>query len=258
MIAARLGARSRKHVREGCNQPLGHLAPNGDDKLHIAERTLTFINAVFKSYGPSSIKRLLWDKEYAGDKWNFADNTIGDCVYRHLERYAANGSILDLGCGTGNTATELAATAYRLYVGVDISDTALSKAIARTQASGRAAKNRFVQADFLGYTPAQQFDTILFRESMYHVPLGKVTAILDRYSPYLKEGGVFIVRMKTAGPDGKIKSRPQAMLAAITAEFDVVDNCQYAESGATVLVVRPRGRSQKSGRAAASAHPGEQ
>jgi SAM-dependent methyltransferase len=214
--------------------------------MYVAERTLTFINAVFKSYGPSKIKKLLWDKEYSSDKWNFADNTIGDCVYPYLERYIANGSVLDLGCGSGNTATELAPTAYRVYVGVDISESALSKARRRTEACGRADKNRFVCSDFLGYVPAEQFNVILFRESMYHVPLGKVRAILDYYSKYLTDGGVFIVRLKTSDDkDGNRKYRPTAMLGIMEREFDVVEQCQYDESGATVIVFRQRCPSQK-------------
>jgi len=214
--------------------------------MYIAERTLTFINAVFKSYGPSNVKRLLWDKEYSGDKWGFADNTVGDCVYPHLERYVVNGSILDLGCGTGNTATELAAAAYRLYVGVDISETALSKATRRTEESGRAGKNGFVCADFLTYVPTQQFSVILFRESMYHVPLRKVKATLDHYSKYLTNSGVFIVRMNTSdGKGGNSKYRPTAMVGVMETEFDVVEKCQYSDSGATVIVFRPRCPSRK-------------
>jgi SAM-dependent methyltransferase len=197
------------------------------------------MRGLLKSYGPSNIKRLLWDEEFSGSKWNFIDNTVGDFVYPHLERHLQNGSILDLGCGPGNTANELAATAYQAYVGVDISEAALTKARRRTEERGRADKNRFETADFLSYVPTQQFDVILFRESMYHVPLGKVKAILDCYSKYLTHGGVFIVRMNTSDGRGNSKHRPTAMLDVIETEFDVVEKSQYGESGPTVIVFRP-------------------
>jgi len=208
------------------------------------QRIVTFVQAALKSYGPSGLKRILWNKEYSGDKWNFADDTVGDCVYSHLEKHASNGSILDLGCGTGNTATELAANAYQTYVGVDISETCLSKAMTRSQKTGRAAKNQFVQSDFLNYVPTQKFDVILFRESMYHVPPGKIPSTLAHYADYLREGGVFVVRMATRGPDGKVKSRPTTMIDIIKAECDVLENCTYAD-GATVLVFRPKHAAQK-------------
>jgi 2-polyprenyl-3-methyl-5-hydroxy-6-metoxy-1,4-benzoquinol methylase len=209
--------------------------------MHFVKRMLSMISSGLKSYGPSSIKRLLWDKEYSSDKWDFADNTAGDCVYAHLEKHAAGGSILDLGCGTGNTANEVALNAYRDYTGVDISETCLSKAERRTRESGRADKNHFVRGDFLSYVPAQLYDVILFRESMYHVPPAKIKSTLDHYAAYLKPGGVFIVRMKTAGPDGQRKSRPLMMLDVIKSEFSVVENCDYRASGSSVIVFRPPG-----------------
>jgi SAM-dependent methyltransferase len=200
------------------------------------------MSGLVKRYGPSNVKKVLWDREFSGSKWNFIDNTVGDCVYQHLERYAKNGTILDLGCGPGNTANELPTTAYRTYVGVDISEAALRKATRRTMVSGRADKNRFAQGDFLSYVPTQQFDVILFREAMYHVPLGKVKAMLDRYSKYLRDDGVFIVRMIISDRRkiGKSKYRLKAMVGVIETEFDVVEKCQYGESGPTVIVFRPR------------------
>jgi SAM-dependent methyltransferase len=207
--------------------------------MYLVQRIRRFIYGFVASYGPSNIKKLLWDREFSRGNWDFLDNTAGDCVYQHLERYATNGSILDLGCGPGNTANELAATAYWTYLGVDIADSALSKARRRTEESGRADKNTFVQGDFLNYVPTRQFDVILFRESMYHVPLGKVKAILDRYSKYLRDGGVFIVRMYTS-QNGKSKHRPKAMIGVIETEFDVVEKAEYEERGATVIAFRPR------------------
>lgn len=214
---------------------------NGATKdMYMLNRSLRFVRGALLSYGPSRIKKLFWDREFSSGKWNFIDNTAGDCVYSYLEKYTQNGSILDLGCGPGNTANELAETAYRAYIGVDISEEALAKARRRSETSGRADKNLFERGDFLSYMPPQQFDVILFRESLYHVPLGKVKPILDRFSKYLKSNGVFIVRMFLSDDDGKSKHRPNAMVNVIESEFDVLERGQYGESAATVLVFRPR------------------
>ena len=208
--------------------------------MYIAERTVTYMRGLLKRYGPSKIKMVLWDQEFSGSHWDFIDNTVGDCVYPHLEKYLKNGSILDLGCGPGNTANELDASTYRTYVGVDISEAALTKATRRTRENGRTEKNRFVCADFVSYVPTQQFDVILFRESMYHVPTGKVKATFDRFSKYLRDGGVFIVRMNTSDGQGGLKHRLTSMVDVMEAEFDVIEKCQYGESGPTVIVFRPR------------------
>ena len=212
--------------------------------MHFTKRTGAILRGLLKRYAPENTKKLLWDQEFSSGHWNFIDNTAGDCVYKHLEKYADKGSILDLGCGPGNTANELSTDVYWTYVGVDISEAALAKARRRTEESGRTSRNRFAQGDFLSYVPNQQFDIILFREALYHVPLGKVKAMLSRYSEYLRDGGVFIVRMVTSNGN-KAKHRLTSMVGTIETEFDVLEKCQYGESGPTVIVFRPmRSRQQ--------------
>ena len=212
--------------------------------MYIAQRALSFMQGFLKSYGPSHIKKVLWDREFSGTKWDFIDDTAGDCVYPFLEKYARNGSILDLGCGPGNTANELAENAYQSYVGVDISQAALDKATKRTKKNGREGKNTFARSDFLGFMPSHKFDVILFRESMYHVPFGQVKLMLDRYSTYLKDDAVFIVRMyKSDSKTGVVKNRVKAKMELIEREFEVLEKSEFGESKATVIVFRPRHQS---------------
>jgi len=213
--------------------------------MYIARRTLIFVQGFLASYGPSSVKKLLWDRDFSGGKWDFIDNTVGDCIYPLLEKYAKGGDILDLGCGPGNTANELAPDVYRRYVGVDISDAALAKAVKRTQENGRSHKNKFVNSDFLGFRPTQDFDVILFRESMYHVPYGQVISILDKYTKHFERDGVFIVRLYAGDiSTGKIKYRVTRKLNLIKREFEIIEAHQYDAPGMpTVLVFRPRRQS---------------
>jgi len=212
--------------------------------MYIVDRGMRFVRGFLLSYGPSSLKKRFWDKDFSEGMWDFIDDTAGDCVYPHLAKYSKDGDILDLGCGPGNTACEMAIDSYRTYTGVDISEAALVKARKRTEQTGRVGKNTFAQGDFLGYQPTQQFDVILFRESMYHVPMGKVKPILDKYTKYLKEGGVFIVRMYTV-KDGKRKYRPNAMIGVIEGAFEVVEKAEYADTGSTVIAFRPGAPNRK-------------
>lgn len=208
--------------------------------MYVVDRSLRFIRGAFMAYGPTFLKQSLWDQEYSSTKWSFNDNTLDDGVYPFLEKWTRKGSILDLGCGSGNTSNELAYSAYGSYLGLDISELALVKARKWSEESGRSSKNKFVAGDLLGYVPAKQFDLILFRESMYHVPLGKVKKVLDHYARYLKSAGVIIVRMCSA-ENGKPKHRITEMFRIIEAEFDVVDKgeCLLGRQG-TVMVFRPR------------------
>ncbi len=133
------------------------------------------------------------------------------------------------------------------YVGVDISENALEKGRRRSASGGRGEKNTFEQGDFLTYVPSQQFDVILFRESMYHVPLGKIKTLLDRYAQYLRQGGVFVVRMNATG--GKL-GRPKAMVSVMATEFDVLERKEHGPGGPTVIVFRPQAEPQLSQREA--------
>ena len=208
--------------------------------VYIVERSRRFFEGFIKSYGPSKAKRILWDKEFSGGKWDFIDDTAQDYIYSHLEKHAKNGNILDLGCGPGNTANEVASAAYSSYVGVDISEAALKKAKKRTEENGRTPKNSFALSDFLSYSPNQKFDVILFRESMYHVPINKIKVILDYYSKYLKEGGVFLVRLVLRDAEGKTKNRPKTMVEVMEAECEVVEKSAYGKQEVTIVALRPR------------------
>jgi SAM-dependent methyltransferase len=209
--------------------------------MYIVDRALTFARGALLSYGPSGIKKRIWDQEFSGTKWDFIDDTASDCVYPYLEKYAQNGNILDLGCGPGNTANELATNVYQRYIGVDISEAALDKAEKRSAASGRSGKNSFVNSDFLSYEPTEEFDVILFRESLYHVPYGQVLPILKKFSKHLKSTGVFIVRLYAGGSrPSVIKLRVARKLNLIKRKFNTLEARQFDSRGLpNVLVFRP-------------------
>jgi SAM-dependent methyltransferase len=196
----------------------------------FARKLRNVVRGLLQVYGTGSIKKHLWNHEFARGRWDCLDSAPGDCVYAHVEKYARHGSILDVGCGSGSTGNELDASTYRHYTGVDISDAALEKARRRSAANGRADKNRYVQSDMLSYVPSQQYDVILFRDSIYYVPHGKITAVLNRYATYLKDRGVLIVRMDESG--GKYTR----IVKTIERSFEVVE--RSSSDHMMVLVIR--------------------
>jgi 2-polyprenyl-6-hydroxyphenyl methylase/3-demethylubiquinone-9 3-methyltransferase len=202
----------------------------------MARKIRNVLRALLQVYGPRTLKRYLWNSEFSRGRWDCLDSTASDCVYPSVEKYAARGSILDLGCGSGSTGNELDATAYGDYTGVDISDVAIEKARGRTEQNRRAAKNRYVQSDIVDYVPTRQFDVILFRDSIYYIEVGKIKAMLDRYAGSLTPRGVFIVRI--AGETEKSRRE----LDIIERNFDVVERQLFHEPTAIVIVFRPRRR----------------
>ena len=172
--------------------------------MQIARKLQNVVRALKQQWGSTSAKHRLWDDEYASGRWDHCEHSPESRVYSYIQKYSVNGSILDLGCGFGNAGNELPADSYRQYTGVDISDVALARATARSQAEGRGEKNRFFQGDIIAWQPDQKYDVILFRESIYYVPQIRIKATLDHYASHLTPTGVLIVNV---GPNGTTNAR---------------------------------------------------
>jgi trans-aconitate methyltransferase len=204
--------------------------------MRSAQRVRNGIRGLLQAYGSGTIKRHLWNGEFARGRWNCPDRPATDFAYPCVEKYACDGSILDLGCGAGRAANELDATAFQRYTGVDVSDVALESARTTAAAAGRSAQVFFTQSDIASYVPAERHDVILFMESLYYVPWARIPALLDRYSNYLKPAGVFIVRMWT----GTDKYLP--IVKIIENQCAVVEKQVSEDPNAILIVFQPRVR----------------
>lgn len=163
-------------------------------ELAIASRAREFARSLAQQYGTRRLKSWLWDRDFSRGRYGL-HSSEGDFLYPFLEKYTGGGCILDLGCGAGNTGSELPADAYAEYIGVDVSPVAIVKATARGEQDGRSGKNRYLCADILTYVPPHKFNVILFRDSIYYLPKARIKATLNRYSNFLLEGGVFVLRI---------------------------------------------------------------
>jgi len=157
------------------------------------------IKALLKRWGPPSLKKRIWDREFANGKWDYMDAAVRDkaardVIFEVLERYSSDADILDLGCGSGSTGLELA-EGYRSYLGVDVSEVAIAKAGATPCSASKKKTNEYVVGDVLTFVPPGTYSIIVFRESLYYCPEKGIAALLNRYSTYLTAGGTFIVRL---------------------------------------------------------------
>ena len=93
------------------------------------------------------------------DKETFTQGTIGEVDFIEREiNYKKTKRILDIGCGTGRHAIELAKRGYKV-VGVDLSESQLKKA--REKADKAGVKVDFIQKDARQLDFHNEFDMIL-------------------------------------------------------------------------------------------------
>lgn len=189
------------------------------------------VNArILKKWGKSSLKKAIWDAEFSSGQWDYLEHTTDDPIYHYLGKYTNSGSILDLGCGSSNTGNELDGSKYVIYTGVDISENAIQRAFARSINNARKEKNEYFCADIATYVPRMSYDVILFRESLFYIPKGRIKGVLDRYANYLKESGVFIVRMCD-------RNKYKSIVRLIETTYQIVDKSSLSDTN-IILVFR--------------------
>ncbi|GAC1679939.1 MAG: hypothetical protein PVS2B2_17970 [Candidatus Acidiferrum sp.] len=204
--------------------------------MYVVQKAQNVLRSLIQRYGPPSVKRQLWNAEFRSGRWDSLNNSGDERAHLQIEKYANNGSILDLGCGPGTTGIELNLVAYQLYTGVDISDVAIVKARKRAEETRRADRNEYCQSDIVSYVPPRQYDVILYGDSIYYIPLARIPDMLARYSGYLKDGGVFIARLFD------VRGKRQNILCAIEDNFQIVEKQHRAPTEACLITFRPRDR----------------
>jgi ubiquinone/menaquinone biosynthesis C-methylase UbiE len=115
-------------------------------------------------------------------------------LVRRALALASQGQALDLGCGPGYLAVELAAQAPGLGVtGIDLSPAMLKRARAHAQLAGMEARVEFKQADAQRIpVPDHSFDLVVSSLSLHH--WADPVAVFDEVARILRPGGSFLIR----------------------------------------------------------------
>jgi SAM-dependent methyltransferase len=132
-----------------------------------------------------------YDALYAEKDYESECNLIERVLRSHGD--GKIGSILDLGCGTGNHALPLARRGFDV-TGVDRSEFMLEQARAKATAFGRPPPDHFHQGDIRNVDLGQQFDAalLMFAVLGYQIDNTDVIAALRTARRHLRPGGLLL------------------------------------------------------------------
>jgi 2-polyprenyl-3-methyl-5-hydroxy-6-metoxy-1,4-benzoquinol methylase len=169
-----------------------------------------------------------WEAQYAAGRWNFLAELSELARFSVLAGYICHlkpgGKVLDTGCGQGVLLRRLPASCYSRYVGIDLSSSAIS--VAQEHGNERST---FLAADCEEYSPAENFDVIVFNEVLCCLrdPLRTV----ERYARSLNPDGLLLVSLCTAARGSS------TVLRRLKQTYATVDEVRVVHSGRKVAWV---------------------
>ena len=166
-----------------------------------------------------------WEAQYAAGRWDYLGQLSELARFSVLAGYICHlkpgGTVLDTGCGQGVLLRRLPASCYSRYVGIDLSGSAIS--VAQEHANERST---FLVADCEEYSPAEQFDVIVFNEVL--CCLSDPLATVERYARSLNPGGLLLVSLCTAARGSA------TILWQLKRAYATVDEVRVVHSGRKV------------------------
>jgi 2-polyprenyl-3-methyl-5-hydroxy-6-metoxy-1,4-benzoquinol methylase len=151
-----------------------------------------------------------WNNE-SGD-WQGLRNNDQSSRYREIvkliRRYAANGRVLDVGCGEGVILDYLEPWTIAHYTGIEPSATAISNVpLKRPQ-------DRALCCTIEQYQPESgRWNVVLFNEVLYY--LDDPRAVVDKFAPALAPGGVMIISIFQKDQDHGLKALVKTLVKMI-------------------------------------------
>lgn len=106
-----------------------------------------------------------------------------------FDKVPENGSILDVGCGSGIPVCKLLSTKYQVS-GIDISKKQIELA------KNNVPSGQFTTIDVLEYeTSKKSFDAIVSYYALFHIPKEKHREVLSKFYTWLKPGGYLVITL---------------------------------------------------------------
>ncbi len=145
-----------------------------------------------------------WDASGYDERFSYV-TTYGDALLDRLDPQPGQ-RVVDLGCGTGHHAAEIAARGAEVE-GLDPDAAMLDRARAEYPAL------TFRAADARTFTVAEPVDAVFSNATLHWIPVADQQAVLDHVHAALRPGGRFVAEMGGAGNVSTIVAAVEESLA---------------------------------------------
>ncbi len=193
-------------------------------KSILAVRGIHFLATRF---GGSRIRRAAFDEKYRRGDWAF-DRHADDALAEVVQGYLGDGHLLIMGCGGAGVLQALDIDRIGGVLGIDLSPEAIR--VARQHAPPKVS---FEVADMERVSLKQDYRVILFSESIYYVPEGRLIRFLEGLGSHLTPTGVMIATV--ADP-----TRYQSVLRIVRDHFIPSEDRVFDRARRCLLVFRPK------------------
>ncbi len=143
------------------------------------------LTGILRRLGPYG-RRLAWDLEFR--KGAYFSGKRSPILVQIIGKYCEGKDVVELACGDGSLAKELAKVNFRSYHGFDISKAAVN--IAQRMEDNRY---RFAVADMESWSPNLYLDVLIIEEAIYYLDHAAQRALIHRVATRIRNSGCVII-----------------------------------------------------------------
>jgi SAM-dependent methyltransferase len=145
-------------------------------------------------------KKQAWDDQFRKNIWSRGRHS--EYFVDRVVSLVHGGRLIEFGCAEGGLPYELPAGAYSEYSGYDISELAISTAIARAQESS-LVNCVYQQCDMANWEGGSDISLILLEECLYYLNPLQMQLFLEKCKNSLLPDGVILVVVHSAEKHAK-------------------------------------------------------
>ena len=201
-------------------------AENPAVKWSVKLLNMRGLHFLARRFGTRNLQQAAYNARFLSGEWTNNPRHVSKDLVEVILRHGSGGKVALMGCGTGGLAAILDRSECTSILGIDLSSVAVERAKRRG-----LTRAQFTVADFASWGCTEQYDAIVFEESLYYIPLKEQVRVLAAHRLSLTRAGVFVITVSDA-------ARYRTMLKMIRSRFHILEDRNHGNSRERLVVFR--------------------